>query len=142
MILEPQGVRFEPGEILVCPATNPGWPRLFLTASGLVLEIGRSVVALEYGSPAVVGVKNATTPFQTGQRIRVDGSRGSVILSCGKSVFKRARSAAERNHITNLEFCHGYTEELSVADSEVDVILMAVCHIFNVTDSLFCSMVA
>jgi pyruvate,water dikinase len=85
VVLDPRGVRLEPGEILVCPATDPGWTPLFLTAGGLVMEIGGlvthgSVVAREYGIPAVVGVQGATTRLHTGQRVRVDGSAGRVTV--------------------------------------------------------------
>lgn len=86
VILDPQNAHLEPGEILVCPSTDPGWTPLFLTAAGLVMEIGGlmthgSVVAREYGIPAVVGVRNATTQIHTGQRIQVDGNQGWVILA-------------------------------------------------------------
>jgi pyruvate,water dikinase len=85
VVLDPRGVRLEPGEILVCPATDPGWTPLFLTAAGLVMEIGGlvthgSVVAREYGIPAVVGVHDVTTRLHTGQRVRVDGSAGRVTV--------------------------------------------------------------
>jgi pyruvate,water dikinase len=75
----------EPGEILVAPSTDPGWTPLFLTAGGLVMEMGGAnshgaVVAREYGIPAVVGVPNATARITTGQRIAVDGSAGTVTL--------------------------------------------------------------
>jgi rifampicin phosphotransferase len=85
VILDPQHARLEAGEILVCPATDPGWTPLFLTAGGLVMEIGGlithgSVVAREYGIPAVVGVHQATTRLKTGQRLRVDGSAGRVTI--------------------------------------------------------------
>ena len=85
VVRSPQGVRLEPGEILVCPATDPGWTPLFLTAGGLVMELGGlithgSVVAREYGIPAVVGVDRATTRLHTGQRVRVDGNLGRVTL--------------------------------------------------------------
>jgi pyruvate,water dikinase len=58
---------------------------LFLTAGGLVMEIGGmmthgSIVAREYGIPAVVGVHQATTRLQTGQRVRVNGNNGRVEL--------------------------------------------------------------
>jgi pyruvate,water dikinase len=39
-----------------------------------------SVVAREYGIPAVVGVGDATTRLHTGQRVRVDGSAGQVTI--------------------------------------------------------------
>jgi pyruvate,water dikinase len=73
------------GEILVAPFTDPGWTPLFVHAAGLVMEVGGllthgSVVAREYGIPAVVGVASATERIRTGQRIRVDGDRGRVTL--------------------------------------------------------------
>jgi phosphohistidine swiveling domain-containing protein len=83
VILDPQGARLEPGEILVAPSTDPGWTPLFLTAGGLVMEMGGpnshgAVVAREYGIPAVVGVPDATVRIDTGQRITVDGAAGTV----------------------------------------------------------------
>ena len=85
VVLDPRATRLEPGEILVCPATDPGWTPLFLAAGGLVMEIGGmvthgSVVAREYGLPAVVGVQAATTRLKTGQRVRVDGNTGRVTV--------------------------------------------------------------
>jgi len=85
VVHDPRGVRLAPGEILVCPATDPGWTPLFLTAGGLVMEVGGmithgSVVAREYGIPAVVGVQAATTRLHTGQRVRVDGTQGRITI--------------------------------------------------------------
>jgi phosphohistidine swiveling domain-containing protein len=70
------------------PSTDPGWTPLFLTAGGLVMEMGGAnshgaVVAREYGIPAVVGVPDATGAITTGQRITVDGAAGSVRLTPG-----------------------------------------------------------
>ena len=86
VILSPQGARLEPGEILVAPSTDPGWTPLFLTAGGLVMEMGGmmshgAVVAREYGIPAVVGVTGATEQIRTGQGVTVDGSAGTVVLN-------------------------------------------------------------
>ena len=83
VIFDPYTARLLPGEILVCPGTDPAWTPLFLSAGGLVMEVGGlmthgSVVAREYGIPAVVGVDRATERLQTGQRVRVDGSSGRV----------------------------------------------------------------
>ncbi|MCA1739179.1 MAG: hypothetical protein LC740_10215 [Actinobacteria bacterium] len=83
VILDPSGARLEPGEILVAPSTDPGWTPLFLTAGGLVMEMGGpmshgAIVAREYGIPAVVGVPDATEHITTGQRITVDGSAGTI----------------------------------------------------------------
>lgn len=85
VILDPVGARLDPGEILVAPSTDPGWTPLFLTARGLVMEMGGAnshgaVVAREYGIPAVVGVPGATARIATGQRICVDGAAGAVSL--------------------------------------------------------------
>ena len=84
VILDPVGARLEPGEVLVAPSTDPGWTPLFLTAGGLVMEMGGAnshgaVVAREYGIPAVVGVAQATRRIKTGQRVTVDGSAGLVV---------------------------------------------------------------
>ncbi|MBI3732735.1 MAG: phosphoenolpyruvate synthase [Chloroflexi bacterium] len=85
VVLDPRAANLEPGEILVCPATDPGWTPLFMTAGGLVMEIGGmmthgSVIAREYGIPAVVGVHHATERLTTGQRVRVDGSAGRITV--------------------------------------------------------------
>jgi pyruvate,water dikinase len=85
VILDPVGAHLEPGEILVAPSTDPGWTPLFLTAGGLVMEMGGAnshgaVVAREYGIPAVVGVPNATGRISSGQRITVDGAAGTITV--------------------------------------------------------------
>ncbi len=85
VVLDPKGAQLQPGEILVCPGTDPAWTPLFLSAGGLVMEVGGlmthgSVVAREYGIPAVVGVYQATTRLATGQRICVDGSSGKIVV--------------------------------------------------------------
>jgi rifampicin phosphotransferase len=84
VVLDPVGAHLEPGEILVAPSTDPGWTPLFLTAGGLVMEMGGAnshgaVVAREYGIPAVVGVAQATRHIKTGQRVTVDGTAGLVL---------------------------------------------------------------
>ena len=85
VVLDPHITALAPGEILVCPGTDPAWTPLFLAAGALVMEVGGmmthgSVVAREYGIPAVVGVHQATIRLQTGQRIRVDGTTGRITL--------------------------------------------------------------
>lgn len=85
IILDPRGAQLAPGEILVCPGTDPAWTPLFMAAVGLITEVGGmmthgSVVAREYGIPAVVGVHQATTRLKDGQRIRVDGTAGQIIV--------------------------------------------------------------
>ncbi|HEY3165353.1 MAG TPA: PEP-utilizing enzyme, partial [Candidatus Limnocylindrales bacterium] len=71
------------GDILVCQMTNPAWVVLFTKIAGLVTDTGGTtshpaVLSREFGIPAVVGTSVATKRIRTGDRIRVDGSAGSV----------------------------------------------------------------
>jgi pyruvate,water dikinase len=75
----------EPGTILVCPTTTPAWTPLFAQACGLVTDIGGvlahgSIVAREYGIPAVMGTGSATERIVSGQLVTVDGDAGTVTL--------------------------------------------------------------
>ncbi len=77
--------KMEPGSILVCPMTNPAWTPLFAYATGLVTDMGGilghgSIVAREYGIPAVVGTGNITQRVDHGQEICVDGDAGIVTI--------------------------------------------------------------
>ncbi|MCI0346753.1 MAG: hypothetical protein L0221_15125 [Chloroflexi bacterium] len=71
------------GEILVAPLTAPAWTPLFSLASAVVTDVGSaaahaSIIAREYGIPAVVGCGDATARLRTGMRVTVDGSTGNV----------------------------------------------------------------
>jgi phosphohistidine swiveling domain-containing protein len=71
------------GDILVCQMTNPAWVVLFTKIAGLVTDTGGTtshpaVLSREFGIPAVVGTSVATKRIRTGDRIRVDGSAGTV----------------------------------------------------------------
>jgi pyruvate,water dikinase len=73
------------GEILVCPVTAPSWAPVFGKIKAAVSDIGgtmshAAIVAREYGMPAVVGTGHATERIKTGQRLRVDGDRGTVTI--------------------------------------------------------------
>lgn len=73
----------QPGEILIAPFTDPGWTPYFVPAAAIVMDQGGllshgSIVAREYGIPAVVNVGPATKLIRTGQIIQVDGDRGEV----------------------------------------------------------------
>ena len=83
VVLDMADAKLEPGDILVTAYTDPSWTPLFVAIAGLVTEIGGlmthgSVIAREYGLPAVVGVEHATRLIQDGQRIRVHGTEGYV----------------------------------------------------------------
>ncbi len=74
-----------PGSILVSPLTTPAWTQLFAHAAGLVTDVGSilahgSIVAREYGIPAVLGVGNGTTRIKHGQLITIDGDAGTVVI--------------------------------------------------------------
>jgi phosphohistidine swiveling domain-containing protein len=71
------------GEILVTTVTNIGWTLVFPRAAAVVTDVGAplshaAIVAREFGIPAVVGCGNATTLLHSGDRVRVDGGRGTV----------------------------------------------------------------
>jgi pyruvate,water dikinase len=83
IVRKPEEAQLHEGEILVAPFTDPGWTPLFQSAIALVTEVGGlmthgSVVAREYGIPAVVGVDDATKIIKDGQMIQVDGTQGYV----------------------------------------------------------------
>lgn len=83
VVHDPTEETIESGEILIAPSADPGWTPLFLNAAGMVVEVGGrmshgALVAREYGLPAVVSVPEATQRIDTGQRVRVDGTNGTV----------------------------------------------------------------
>ncbi|KAK8793301.1 hypothetical protein WA158_004660 [Blastocystis sp. Blastoise] len=83
VVLDPREGHLKKGDILVAPATDPGWTPLFVPASAVVIAIGGplthgSIVAREMGIPCVVNVQNLMEKVKTGMRIKVDGSKGTV----------------------------------------------------------------
>jgi pyruvate,water dikinase len=78
-------VDLQPGEILIAPFTDAAWTPLFIPAAGVVVETGgllshAAIVAREFGIPAVVAVKGATSVIQDGQTVTIDGAAGTVTL--------------------------------------------------------------
>jgi len=78
--------QMRPGQVLVAATTTPAWTPLFAMASAVVTDIGGplshgSIVAREYGIPAVMGTGVATKRIRSGQTITVDGGAGVVALS-------------------------------------------------------------
>jgi len=91
----------EPGEILVCPATNPAWTPVFTKIKAVVTDIGgltshAAIVSREYGIPAVTGTGIATSVIKTGDIIKVDGDKGIVII------LKRASSNPNSFYLPHL----------------------------------------
>jgi pyruvate,water dikinase len=75
--------QMQPGEVLVASITTPAWTPLFAMASAVVTDVGGplshgSIVAREYGIPAVLGTGDATKRIHSGQLITVDGGLGQV----------------------------------------------------------------
>jgi pyruvate,water dikinase len=77
--------RMRSGDVLVASISTPAWTPLFAMASAVVTDIGgplshSSIVAREYGIPAVLGTGVATRRITDGSQITVDGDAGSVTL--------------------------------------------------------------
>lgn len=80
-----EAAQLQPGEILIAPITDVAWTPYFSVIAGLATDIGSSVshgavIAREYGLPAVVNLRTATSQFSTGDRVRLDGGRGTLEL--------------------------------------------------------------
>jgi pyruvate,water dikinase len=78
-----KGDQLLPGEILLAVQTDIAWTLLFPRAAAVITDVGAplshaAIVARELGIPAVVGCGDATARLKTGDRVRVDGSRGTV----------------------------------------------------------------
>lgn len=86
VLLSPEDFpRMKLGDVLVATTTTPAWTPLFAMASAIVTDIGgplshSSIVAREYGIPAVMAARNATRHIKSGQIVTVDGKTGTVIL--------------------------------------------------------------
>ena len=75
--------RVHPGDILVCPFTDPAWTPLLRIAAGVVTETGgvlshAAIVAREQAIPAVLGIPNATRRLRDDTIITIDGTVGTV----------------------------------------------------------------
>jgi phosphohistidine swiveling domain-containing protein len=75
--------QMRPGDVIVAVTTTPAWTPLFAIASAVVTDIGgplshSSIVAHEYGIPAVMATCIATRRIHTGQMLTVDGTAGTV----------------------------------------------------------------
>jgi len=75
--------KFQQDDVLVAQQTAPAWTPLFAKAAAVVTDGGSlaahaSLVAREYGIPAVVATGDATARLSDGQFVTVDGSAGLV----------------------------------------------------------------
>ena len=85
IIMNPLVDKLESGEILIARSTDPGWTPLFRLAAAIVLERGGmlshgSIVAREFGIPAVTQISRITSIVSNGQIITVDGNNGIVTI--------------------------------------------------------------
>ena len=76
---------FNPGEILITKATDPGWTPLIINCGGIVLEVGGmlqhgALVSREFNKPCVVGIENVTQIIKDGEEVEVDAIEGVVRL--------------------------------------------------------------
>ena len=77
--------KFNPGEILITKATDPGWTPLIINCGGIVLEVGGmlqhgALVSREFNKPCVVGIENVTKIIKDGEEVEVDAIEGVVRL--------------------------------------------------------------
>jgi len=81
-----EAAALQSGEVLIAPITDVGWTPYFSLIGGLATDVGSAVshgavVAREYGLPAVVNLRVATTQFRTGDLVTLDGDRGTLTLA-------------------------------------------------------------
>ena len=93
--------QMRPGDVLVASITTPAWTPLFAMASAVVTDIGgplshSSIVAREYGIPAVLGTAVASRRITSGQSITVDGDAGKVVLGTGDTAEAAVETAPPR----------------------------------------------
>ena len=92
--------RMKQGAILVAPATNPAWTPLFTLAVGIIVEIGgtlshSSIIAREYGLPALANVKDATKLLKDGDRVRLDTVNETVEILLHSNARARTGSGSQ-----------------------------------------------
>lgn len=83
VVRDPSFAEVEPGEILVAHTTDPSWASIMFVSAALVVDIGgvishAAVVARELGIPAVVNTRCGTDILRDGDRVRVDGTKGTI----------------------------------------------------------------
>jgi phosphohistidine swiveling domain-containing protein len=86
VVLDPSDpMAIQPGDIMVAPTTDPSWTPLFLSAAGVVVNVGAvashaAIVCRELGVPCAVSVVDATRRIPDGATITIDGGTGVVTV--------------------------------------------------------------
>jgi phosphohistidine swiveling domain-containing protein len=77
--------KVQPGDILVCPSTNPTWTPVFGLVGGVIADTGgtlchAAIIGREYGVPTIVNTQQGTSKIKTGQRVKMDAANGTVYI--------------------------------------------------------------
>jgi phosphohistidine swiveling domain-containing protein len=86
VILDPRDpMALEPGDIMIAPVLDPAWTPLFMTAGGVIVNVGGQIshaiiVSRELGLPCVVSVEHATDQIPNGATIEVNGATGKITI--------------------------------------------------------------
>lgn len=77
--------KVQPGDILVCPSTNPAWTPVFGLVKGVITDTGgtlchTAIIGREYGVPTIVNAQQATSKIKSGQKIRMDAANGAIYI--------------------------------------------------------------
>ncbi len=75
--------RVRPGDVLIAPITSPTYNVVLPLLGAIVTDRGGllshpAIISREYGIPAVVGARGATSEIREGSRVEVDGGSGLV----------------------------------------------------------------
>jgi pyruvate,water dikinase len=78
-------LELQKGEVVVAPATGEAFNSILYLVGAIVTDHGghachAAIVAREMGFPTVVGTVDATARIKSGDRVRVDGTKGEVTI--------------------------------------------------------------
>jgi phosphoenolpyruvate synthase/pyruvate phosphate dikinase len=73
----------KPGEILVCPGTNPAWTPVFGIVKAVITDRGgtlshAAIIGREYGVPTIINTFVGTEKIKSGQRLKVGATEGAI----------------------------------------------------------------
>jgi pyruvate,water dikinase len=77
--------KVQPGDILVCPSTNPSWTPVFGLVGGVITDTGgtlchAAIIGREYSVPTIVNTQQGTSKIKTGQRVKMDAANGAIYI--------------------------------------------------------------